>query len=125
VPTAAEGVLPGVTVIVQLAPGASEVQLEVEPVPDGHAGLEVLTAWITACAVTVPLFVIVKLRELPVSAGDAAVLLTDSTSAEGLIDSVVEGVAPPPVGAPAPPPLPPQAANSTAEHKDIQRAAER
>ena len=71
------------------------------------------------------MFVIVNLRGLPVRVGDLAVSLTDSTNDEGLIDSVVEGAAPPPVGAPAPPPLPPQAANSTAEHKDIQRAEER
>ncbi|WP_382161971.1 hypothetical protein [Hydrogenophaga sp. ANAO-22] len=115
----------GVTVMVQLAPGASVVQLEIAVVRVGRAGLPVATANITDSAGALPVFVMVNFRGFPVRVGDLAVSRTDSTSAEGLIDSVVDGVAPPPVGAPAPPPLPPQAANSTAEHKDIQRAEER
>lgn len=115
-PGVADGTLPGERVKMQLAFGASDVQLVVTPVPVGRAGLPELTAQITDCAVTEPVLVTVKIRGVPE---------VDSTSAEGLIDNVVEGVAPGPVGAPAPPPLPPQAANSTAEHKDIQRAEER
>lgn len=114
VPGVADGVLPGDSVKVQLAPGASDAQVVVTPVPVGRVGLPELTAQITDCAVTVPVLVTLKMRGVPE---------IDSTSAEGLIDSVVFCGAPP-VGAPAPPPLPPQAANSTAEHKDIQRAAE-
>ena len=124
-PWGADAALPGVTVSVQLAPGASDPQVLATLVPDGRAGLPELTAQITDCAVTPPVLVTVKMRGVPLRAGEVTVSLTESTSAVLLIDSVVEGVAPGPVGAPAPPPLPPQAANSTAEHKDIQRAAER
>lgn len=113
---------PGVTVIVQVAPGASDVQVDAKLVPP-KAGLPARTAQITDSAVSVPMFLIVKLRGVPPRAGETPVSFTDSAREDGLIDNVVDGVTP--VGAPAPPPLPPQAANSTAEHKDIQRAEER